>query len=980
MKKRFACLLLLLIIKTNFFGYSGYLSGESDLQIIKTEWFEFIFPQGCEHTAFILSENADSLFEQLSAEFGTEPDFRMPVVITPGNEQFNAYWSSYPYNHIVIFDTAMIEDLAVFSDTILSTFKHELTHAVTYNLKSPEFKAVGKIFGDSISAAPWLVTSGMAEGATVSIESKNGEGRLNDEFAMQNVKQAKIQNQFPAYFDVQISTDIYPYGQFYYFNGAFNNWLQENYGMEKYAKLWYTCVNLGALTIKNAFKKVYGVSLDSLWQQFIKDFYVPENLESNPEEAGQTRNIFANKTINESGRVFSSLSSNKAGIYYLDEETDTVFFILWNQITNSEKGGAKPKKIFTKRNIQSVKCSNDNRFLVYDYFVTNEGNVKKSAGIYDLTNHSFFDVNETGIEDGFIVKKDDAYYFGCKTFNSQNYGISFYLIEEKNNKISSLKKLWNRYFDFEVYPYNFVQSSEESFAFICKDKKIFSIVQWDLSGNEIKNYGFSDEGIVVRYLSPVIGQNNNFAFTWTKKDSLPRLGFFNLENQQFLLMKEDISGGIYFPEVMIEEKEQHIVYAAHLYNQTKMFELEKNYDYETSKAKKLAEIQTKENNDDFFVINSERYSAEKYKALKNLNKGVIIPATQLVSTSFDGFHNDGSIPLGITYITSNPWDSNLLALQAGYSPWLNSGAFQIDYSDGTATSLFSYHLSDYIELDGAGFKQTFGTFDFSTAIPMGNISYFVAGINQYDYFGRAGTASDISDNYFYNGSSCYAGIQSIFKAGPGRYERAGYSLTAIFSYQYLKQFGTSGTDVHADFYDLGFNTSLFIPHLIPIECNRNFVYNFPLSIKANLFSGVSGQNLSSDGKIFWGGYSLSEIYALNGLSVESELVLFGYEIQKAVSFFNFLYAGELKISLQYYGGFDLPGSSYNSCMHIVNIPEYFNMLGTNQLQWQNYYALNFELGITPIVLNIGKINFSAKIIPDFVNKDCFFSFSAKLQV
>lgn len=974
MKKWFVTFVLILGFNSFFFGLNGVFAGTDSLQIVKTKWFDIIYPSECEQTASILVQKADSLCEELYKEFSYEPYFRMPVVITAGNEDFNAYWTSYPYNHIVIFDTALIPDLAVFSDTVLSTFKHELTHAITYNLKNPFFKTIGQIFGDAASPSAYLVTSGMAEGATVSIESKNGEGRLNDEFAMQNVKQAKIQNKFPYYFDVQTSTDIYPYGQFYYFNGAFNAWLQEKYGMEKYAKLWYTCVNLGAVSIKSAYKKIYGVPLDSLWQSFINEYPIPMNIEPDPVAANLAFEIFDSNVTNESGRVFSSLSGNVNGLFYLDDVTDTVFYIPWEEIENSETG-AKPKKLFTKNNLQNIKCSMDGRFLIYDYYSTSKANIRKSIGIYDIENNAFFDTGITGIEDGFIIKKDDSYYLGCQTFISQNYGITLYKIEEdlKKGKIKGITKLWSKYFDFEVVPFSFASFGDNSgdFAFICKDKLDFSILVWDIEGNQKYNYGAPERGMVFRYLSPVISNENKFSFTYTKKGSLPRSGIISFNNKKYVLLEEDISGGVYSPVIFEKDAESASVYVSHLYNQTKLLKLSKKHKYFEYEAKSVSVPNINETQL-FNAQNNGIAGGRKYKPSDGSFKGLFIPFAGMVSRSYDSLTNDEPIYLGITYITSNPWDSNLFTYQAGYSKKLKSFACQFDYSDGTATSLFNYELSNFWEFDEQGLKQTYGSINVSSALPVGNISYFVLAAKQFDYFGHAGSPEENNFNYFYNGSAVSAGFRRIYKAGPGRYEKAGFSFDTVFSYQYLNLIDDEFSIKPVSFYDLGFKAKIYVPHLIPIECNRNFVYNFPLVITSNIFAGKNGESLNSNGKVYLGAQSLNEIFSYNAMDVEAELVLFGYEIQKAIPFFSVFYFGELKIALCYYGGFSYSATDTLKSMHINQLDDYL-------IEWNNHYALSFQLGMTPVILNAGKMTFTSNIIPDFSKKDCYFSLCLSLN-
>ena len=180
----------------SLFSYDGIMTGEKNLKVLQTKWFDIVFPESSEQSAIILYQNADSIYQELAEIYGFPLQFRMPVVLTSKVEQMNAYWSAVPYNHIVIYDTALIDDLAVFSENLLSTFRHELTHAYTYNLKNKFWRGVG-FFGDLINPSYLFITSGWAEGATLTSESAGGEGRLNNEFAMQMVKQAKLENKFP---------------------------------------------------------------------------------------------------------------------------------------------------------------------------------------------------------------------------------------------------------------------------------------------------------------------------------------------------------------------------------------------------------------------------------------------------------------------------------------------------------------------------------------------------------------------------------------------------------------------------------------------------------------------------------------------------------------------------------------------------------------------------------------------------------------
>ena len=190
------------------FCYDGVMAGQNNIKIVRTEYFDIIYAPGSEKSAEVLYENADGIFTELSNLFGLVHTFRLPVVISPSQDEFNAYYSSAPFSHIVMYDTVPPESFAVFSETLLSTFRHELIHAVTYNLHNNFWTAVKKIGGDAYNPALLTITTGWAEGASVSVESSGGEGRLNSEYHKQLVRQAKIEGKFPRFSEVQGARDV----------------------------------------------------------------------------------------------------------------------------------------------------------------------------------------------------------------------------------------------------------------------------------------------------------------------------------------------------------------------------------------------------------------------------------------------------------------------------------------------------------------------------------------------------------------------------------------------------------------------------------------------------------------------------------------------------------------------------------------------------------------------------------------------------
>ena len=152
MKKPYVKILariIVLLLCFKVFAYGGILGEQDDVRVSVTTWFDIIYSPESERSAQVIYENADRIYEEICAEYGTVPSFRMPVVLTSDNEMMNGYQNNYPYNRIVIYDTVTIEEMDVNTDHILSIFTHELTHAVTLNITSKFMLGVQKVFGDA---------------------------------------------------------------------------------------------------------------------------------------------------------------------------------------------------------------------------------------------------------------------------------------------------------------------------------------------------------------------------------------------------------------------------------------------------------------------------------------------------------------------------------------------------------------------------------------------------------------------------------------------------------------------------------------------------------------------------------------------------------------------------------------------------------------------------------------------------------------
>ncbi|MBQ5499244.1 MAG: hypothetical protein IIT73_05570, partial [Treponema sp.] len=378
-------------LKAEVTSINGQLSGGTNIRSVQSQYFLIIFPEQCIQSAMELRQNADLICQKICSQMNmTCPFNAMPVVITQSTDVYNAYFSNASYNHIVLFDAAATEDLSVYSNTLLSTFEHELTHALTVNQKSDKFRhrLCNMIYWGDFIETPSMIK----EGAAVAQESRGGQGRLNSSYFLHTIRQAKLSGEFPSWPDVLGSRDIYPAGSTpYIFGSSFTQWLQEKYGMQKYADFWWEIINNFHITFRGGFQKVYGVNLNAAWKEFVQSVQVP-SINSNPlaeefvgdffRDAGKVSGKAGGNADgksgepaqgaqsaqssqsgkaetkkldrkNTSGYRYTGLASCKNGFAYIEGGTSSVYFSAIRKDGSFEK----PKKLFAHKGLASISLS-----------------------------------------------------------------------------------------------------------------------------------------------------------------------------------------------------------------------------------------------------------------------------------------------------------------------------------------------------------------------------------------------------------------------------------------------------------------------------------------------------------------------------------------------------------------------------------------------------------------------------------------------
>ncbi|MCR4742898.1 MAG: hypothetical protein K5866_08545 [Treponema sp.] len=968
--------ILFLLFSSNLFAASGALWGEKNLKMISSEWFDIVYPESCEESAKILYENADDIYRDIAKMYKMDIPCRLPVTITSSVELYNAYYTSQYYNHIVLYASYPIESCNVESDNLLKTFKHELTHNFTYNLKSDLWKSIDKVFGDSINPSFMLVTSGMAEGATVTAESADGEGRLNNEFEKQSVKQAKIEGKFPKFNDVQGARDIYPSGSFYYFNGAFHQWLQDKYGLEKYAQWWFDCVNFKSITIRNSFKKVYGFKLVNAWQMFAFDYKVP-SVPANPMETGLVQDFFTSgdeSKYNKMGALAESLSISQKGITYIDSKTSALYFIP----NESSKKSIKPKKILSQSYLSQARQSADGNYIAINYYTDYTGSERYRVSIYNTQTKKSYTVKESGLTEASIIKSGNDYYLTAVKYQGEDWKIRITkLIFSGNKIIGEEEAVYIPYTRLQTPAY-FVDCLDGTFAYVLRDKLEHFICRADLAGKELSRIPLPYKRMDVRYLSYSEGK---LYFSWVKPGTMPRLGSYNLAENTFALSDQDFSGGVFYPV----KKADKIVYIGNFYTSNKILTMDdltlEPSPIDTSdesyleeyvwKLEGVEEVGTVKENQEESAESAEKESdfyqkAKKYNQFKFLKRGLLIPLGLMNSVSYDPYHSENtySLPIGVSYYTSDPWGGNNYYITSGYSPSTNSAGLELLYKSGSHTSVLNYSVSGNAEFDRYGWKQSTAKAEVLSSFAFGRISGLTIQPTALFHIGRASASKSEAENrlatlastesevlglfggmfgayesydmtnYIYSENQLILYYSNFHKQDPSRMSKFGILVGLVPYYVYNATLDKS--EIYYNGGDLSFFTQAYIPKLIPINCVENFTYNMPTKVLAGIFSA---DKVAS---------SLSYAYEFPTFAfINFETVLFGCEIQKSIDLLPFLYLYDLRVTLNGTFGADYNSSTKSDTWRFLQLQKYIEEIADNDFNPKSSISLKLDLGFCP---------------------------------
>lgn len=311
---------IVFIVVVPFRATAQTLKLGSSPRVITTEHFEIIFPEQSRPSAELLASFADKTFNEVCSLLGLSYERLIPVTICPYTDMFNGYMNPFPYAHIVLYDAAPDIEFTTYRNSLKSLFLHELTHVVSLNTRSSFLSSMHTIFGAWVNPAGLVATMFMVEGVTVSFESLEGFGRANDPLVHHHLAQAFHEGKFLTAFQASGVYDHPPFANAYYeYGGLFSAWLQERYGMEKYAELWQEMGKLPPFSFRfyrhgffSRFTRVYGVSFLDAWNEFATSFHI-EGIQDN-----------SSGILTKHDMRLLSVAASESSVYTLDRYSNTV--------------------------------------------------------------------------------------------------------------------------------------------------------------------------------------------------------------------------------------------------------------------------------------------------------------------------------------------------------------------------------------------------------------------------------------------------------------------------------------------------------------------------------------------------------------------------------------------------------------------------------------------------------------------------------
>ena len=488
--------------------FCGEMAIPRTVYVVSTQYFDFLFPLENEQTVKLLAEQADSIYLNAKETFNCNSDFRTIVVVSPDSDTLSVKYTASPYNRIVIFDAVGRLETSTYSSGLIDLFAHEVGRAVSQSVRSKPMEFVSKYFmGDSFQPIGLLhVPYSFLEGAVYAQDEKSMSGILYDNWNLELLMQAKLENKFPSLLQVSGSYDIHPVNKIDYIAAAaFYAYIQQLWGIEKFGEYWQECGKLNLFKLETGiFRLVYGEELSKVWQDFIDAIPLPQNIADFDSEENEAFTYKFLKTDYDSNYKFI-VSTNYGLVWYdeLKEEVDISGFYDYQSIK---------QLLFLANNITNLTVSPDGRFLAVSHV---QGGIREKfeqnlVRIYDLKERKFLS-EKYDMRDGSIVRLEDGRFAVAGNYVEDGYSCLRIYESPALNKLigfeqSQTNLVYERSFSTDTTPYSLVPLGKNYFACLVSRSNEWYIMVSDIVAGS-PHSGLNDEDF---YKISVSGNDSTF--------------------------------------------------------------------------------------------------------------------------------------------------------------------------------------------------------------------------------------------------------------------------------------------------------------------------------------------------------------------------------------------------------------------------------------------------------------------------------------
>lgn len=924
---------------------------------VTTEHFDIIFPEESKQTALRIASACEELYTKACTLLETKTYFRIPVAITPDTDLLNAYYSPEPYHRIVIYDTVPNAGMMTsYDETIISVFYHELVHAISLGIRSPSWEKASKIIGDILGPSQiFYLPIFFYEGVTVSFESLDGAGRLNDEYSLHVLRQAKVAGEFPDWRVISGARDIYPTGTpSYIFGGAFSAYLQSHYGMSKYAEYWHECGRINFFKFMGGvFEKVFGLSLDDAWKDFYESIEVPKNVYN-------VVNLDSDNLVFEKeNNIFYAASASDNCVVWMDNISKSVKMLSLAQLNKSENTKRKTQKLFSADSGASrLAFSLDGKILAYSYALIDDS-AKNTVKLFDMSEHKFVETL-TGIRDAcpVVLSSGKNAIVGVKTF-SQDVSLVF------TNYDGS--ELFQKKFPLDVIPINPIYCDNGFVAYLLKNHLDWSIELFNPETSECYNYPLD---IIPFNLA---ASPSGITFSWyDKNDTKIHLARSAILEILFSSSKEtakpvlsiskqmdDFSGGVFYPLLVRKfNLDSNLFWVAKFFENDFLLKKElKEIKFSDFCELNLNHKSIGESSKSDNVVSESDFDIENYNKWEHLHKGIFVPLV-LSSLNTSSFTAD-IFSLGVSYLTSDPTRELIIQNELMYNFFDKSIGVNIFFTNKPKDWQLTTYLGGNYSFDLGWYAQ--GYFNAYRDIPIGN-NYKVFTFKNYLQW----TSSDCVYSYENPVALNFHKIQEVLTFGLSNFRKVDTSIYAIKGLSFDVNINAICT-FDFDFLEVpnfyaypNIVLGARLPRLLPFRNPVNFTLNLPAQFSLSVLPYETTSE-PDDEDMFLSGYA--------------KVVLFSREIQRTL-WKSSIYLNRITFNGRYNFNLTPEGGTIN----------YYNLLPLSEDVFPIHYnhsvaletRLYFNLIFGCLTGSIFEIGFDAKY--DITKSDWEFDFAGGLKL